>query len=248
MPWRLVDQPTSALRRRLVLILAVLTSLLAAAGTFAGVYSVIRLNHQQQDIKDAVDQIQKSRIVLSKQSCRQRNNERAVTRANLQQSKAQLARISDAALAQLGFTRKQAEAQVNKQLRQVAPLDCKKLVRQVAGGKSGKVEGGGSGASAAPRPQTTRGASKVQTGPDGSSGAPKPQSPPERPGGGAKPPSNGGGAGPPSNPPSSGDGGGVVNRKQGVVDHVKQTVKKVAPSDRVGQLFDPVQKVAPPLP
>jgi uncharacterized protein YjiS (DUF1127 family) len=248
MPWRLVDQPTSALRRRLVLILAVLTSLLAAVGTFAGVYSVIRLNQQQQDIKDAVAQIQKSRIVLSKQSCRQRNNERAVQRANLQQSKAQLARISDAALAQLGFTRKQAEAQVNKQLRQVAPLDCKKLVRQVAGDRSGKVEGGGSGASAAPRSQTSRGASKVQTGPDGSSGAPKPQSPPERPGGGANPPPGGGGSGSPSNPPPSSDGGGVVNRKQGVVDHVKQTVEKVVPSDRVGQLFDPVQKVVPPLP
>jgi hypothetical protein len=40
----------------------------------------------------------------------------------------------------------------------------------------------------------------------------------------------------------------VVNPKQGLVDHVKQTVDKVVPSDRVGQLFDPVEKVVPPLP
>jgi uncharacterized protein YjiS (DUF1127 family) len=248
MPWRMVDTPTTELRRRLVLVLAIATSLFAAIGTFVGVYAIIRISQQQNDIKDAVEQIQKSRVVLSRQSCRQRNNERAVQRANLQQSKVQLARISDAALAQLGFTRRQAEAQVNKQLRQVAPLDCKKLVRQVAGDRSGKVEGGGSGASAAPRPQTSRGASKVQTGPDGGSGAPEPESPPERPGNGAKPPPGSGGSGAPAKPPSSGDGGGVVNPKQGLVDHVKQTVEKVAPSDRVGQLFDPVEKVVPPLP
>jgi uncharacterized protein YjiS (DUF1127 family) len=248
MPWRMVDTPTTELRRRLVLVLAVLTSILAAAGTFAGVYAVIRIGQQQGDIRDAVDQIQKSRVLLSRQSCRQRNNERSVQRANLQQSKVQLARISDAALAQLGFTRKQAEAQIRKQLRQVAPLNCKKLVRQVAGNRSGKVEGGGSGASTAPRPQTTRGASKVQTGPDGSSGAPVPENPSEPRSGPQKPPPNGGGSGPPSNPPPSGDGGGVVNRKQGLVEHVKQTVEKVVPSDRVGQLFDPVEKVVPPLP
>jgi uncharacterized protein YjiS (DUF1127 family) len=210
MPWRLIDQSTSALRRRLILVLAVLTSLLAAAGTFAGVYAVIRIGQQQHDIKDAVAKIQQSRIVLSKQSCRQRNNERAITRSNLRQNLAQLTKISDGALATLGYTREQAEAQIHKQLRQVAPLDCKKLVKQVASNRTRVSKGGGSGSTGIPRPTRTT-ASKDETGPDSGSGAGGSETPSEPGTGRPHKPPGGGDSGPPSGPPPGGGGGGVVN-------------------------------------
>lgn len=208
---------------------------------------LFRLNYTQaQDIKGALNEIQQSRIVLSRQSCRQRNNERAVQRSNLKDNLQNLARISDANLQQLGFTRKQAVAQIVKQLRQVAPLDCKKLIRQVAGNKIGSSirQGGGSESNGAPRPQASTGRSEVKTGPNGGSGAPKPRSPSEGRGGGAKPPSgNPPAAGSPKSPSGPGNGG-VVNPSppapvtphpdpgglvQSLVDGVGQVVQKLLP-------------------
>jgi uncharacterized protein YjiS (DUF1127 family) len=244
MPWRMVDTPTTELRRRLVLILAVATSLFAAIGTFVGVYAVIRIGQQQEDIKDAVAQIQKSRIVLSKQSCRQRNNERAITRSNLRQNLAQLTKISDGALATLGYTREQAEAQIHKQLRQVRPLDCKKLVKQVASNRTRVSKGGGSGSTGIPRPTRTT-ASKDETGPDSGSGAGGSETPSEPGTPRQKPPSGDDGSGPPPGPPSGGGGGGVVNPPsnpppsnprpdvggvvQTLVDGVGRVVERVVP-------------------
>lgn len=213
-------------------------ALIAACVTLLLSAFLFKLNHDQgEDIKGALAQIQQSRIFLSRQSCKQRNNERSIQRSNLRDNLAQLTQISDGALQQLGFTRDRAVAQIRKQLKQVAPLDCQKLVKQVAGKKKLVSRGGGARPSGAPRPPRPQTDSKVETGPGSTSPAPHPQRPskpvttPPSP-----PPGNGPSVGPPGQPAPEPSGG--------LVNTVKQTVGGVV--DRVGRVFDDV--LQPPVP
>lgn len=214
------------------MILAAVAILLAA-----GLYYKSTKTFTRQEV---TAQIQQSRIVLSAQSCRQRNNERAVQRTNLRDNLRNLARISDAALEQLGFTREQAVAQIEKQLRQVAPLDCKKLIRQVAGNKTKppRRQGGGSESDGAPRPPDSTGSFEGQPGAGGGSGPVEPPGPPEPDGNSPKPPPRDvpptGSPSPPTEQPGPVEPpviphpnpGGIV---ESLVDGVGQVVQQLLP-------------------
>lgn len=231
-----------------------------AVGALALLVAVLfKVNHDQgEDIKQgqhglavALEQIQQSRIVLSAQSCRQRNNERAVQRSNLHQSQAQLAKVPDSGLESLGFSREEAEANIERQLKQVAPLDCKKLVRQVAGNKAGKV-GGGPGAFVAPRPRG-QGSRKTRPGRGGGSSPAEPRTP-KQPGQPKPNPSPGSPGAPgtpnsPGQPPGNGDGG-VVKPKPKLPDvkvpDVRDVPRKVAPElCQIKTPLGPVVKLCP---
>lgn len=158
----------------------------------AGVVGFAKIMAQQDDIKDLVASIQKSRVFLTVRSCRRTNNERAITRANLRQNMANLAQVPDAGLQELGFTRAQAVAQIRAQIRKIPPIDCKKQVREVAGKRV--VPGGGSGSpQGARRPSATENPSKGTRHGDGGQG-------PSVPGGPSEPRT------PPQTEPSPGDG------------------------------------------
>lgn len=212
---------------------------------------LFKANHDQgRDIKagqqanaQLLRQIQQSRVFLTKRGCRQRNAERAVTRANLQQNKSNLAQIPDEGLAQLGFTRAEAVAQIDKQIRQVHPLDCKRQVRDVAGKKAGP--GGGSGASTAPRPQGPEGPPEKPGGRGGGPDATQPERPPE--GGPSEPkPPPGDGQPAPGNPSAPSEPEPSVKPPVVTVPDVRDLPRQIAPGVcQINTPLGPILKLCP---